>query len=247
MSSSFFLNFYSIKEYTRAIIIVNSHNLYSSVLDGIHLITLFNDILKIKYIHVLTDCLKIINEIVSKTTNYNNIIIEYVSNGFINTFANIIKKHDQDNLLIALSSHGYANGDNNYINFEGQIIKDIDFHKVLVNNINPTIKCLIFVDTCQSGTMFNLNYKTKDLINYTVENNSGCNLDIICISAVDDNEFDQDDISELGYDGGLTSALIDFLYENNDISVENFFKYYLKRICPTNKHPVLSFNLLKIN
>lgn len=144
-----------------------------------------------------------------------------------------------------MSSHGYANNDKNYIMWNDNKITDQQFNDVLSNNMLKTLHCLSLIDTCQSGTMLNLNYQTKDFILYKSENLSNSVLDIVCIGAVDDNEYDQDDISCFGYGGGLTSSFVDFIHINSfDVkSIKIFFIYYKNRISSLNHHPILSVNI----
>jgi hypothetical protein len=172
--------------------------------------------------------------------------IEYISsNNLIDDLSFAIKSIN-NNFILCLSSHGYANGDKNYITWNGIKVTDQQFHDILTNNIHPNLHCLSLIDTCQSGTMLNLNYQTKDLISYKPENLSNSILNIVCIGAVDDNEYDQDDISDFGYGGGLTSSFIDFIHGSTDLkTIKTFFSYYKNRISQLGHHPVLSVNNYK--
>jgi hypothetical protein len=222
------------------------------MLDGINLVKTYTNKLNIKNIYVLVDTKESLQFIKNKVNIANpNLLIEfiYVFIDIINHLQTLISKIN-NNFILNISSHGYCTGNShNYINFNGKIINDCDFHDCLNNNLTINIFCLIFVDTCQSGSMFNLNYKTKNLSNYSIENMSDSTLNIYCIGAVDDNEYDQDDLSEFGYGGGLTCALIDYFYEyktfdDNLIDIKDFFLYYKNRIHKSGKHPTLSFNNL---
>lgn len=235
--------------YKDFVIVVNSENLYSSICDAINLIHLFCEkFCDLSNIFVITNCEKTTNMIQTQVnTKFKTLIrsnVEYISS------SNLIKSLEQtiksinNNFMLCLSSHGYANGDKNYINWCHTKITDQHFHDVLTNNMKKELYCLSLIDTCKSGTMLNLNYKTKDLIKYEPENLSDSTLNIVCIGAVDDNEYDQDDLSDFGYGGGLTSAFIDFMHGNEQKTIKNFFIYYKHRTAPVGVNPVLSVNVI---
>lgn len=233
------------ENFREAIVIVNSNNLYSSMCDAVNLVHLFHDYFKIDIVHVIVDDINIKKKIEDKINFYHENTNFIVSNDLLQSFENVLKMTKQ-NMLITISSHGYACRDNNYINWCEKTIYDQDLRDALIKNLNDNLNCLIFVDTCQSGTMFNLNYRTNDLVNYKPENLSDCKLDIICISAVDDYEYDQDDLSDFGINGGLTSSFIDFINEKIGMTIREFFVYHKNRVSVVGKNPVLSFNNNKI-
>ena len=74
---------------------------------------------------------------------------------------------------------------------------------------------IVLADMCQSGCFLNLN----------ASSDSSESPKIFCISACNANEFDQDDISVMGFDGGLTADLIDYLTMSNVFNVSDFFQY----------------------
>lgn len=230
--------------YTDIIIVVNSLNLYSSICDAVNLVHLFRDIFVCKNIFILSNDKNTSDTIENKIKllNFQHEIIYIVSHNLLYELEQTIKKIN-NNFLFCLSSHGYALADKNYINWNGKKVTDEQFHDVLSLNMKKSLYCLSLIDTCQSGTMLNLNYQTKDLINYKPENLSNSSLNIVCIGAVDDNEYDQDDISDFGYGGGLTSAFIDFMKSNNETkTIKTFFLYYKNRVSALGHHPVLSLN-----
>lgn len=234
--------------YRDFIIIVNSTNLYSSICDAVNLIHLYCENFKPRNIYVISNdeitTSSIQKKVNDKLFNFITCDIKYIiSHNLIDGIVHTIKVIE-NNFIMCLSSHGYANGDNNYIIWNGCKVTDQQFHDVITNNISNSVHCFSLIDTCQSGTMLNLNYQTKDLISYKPENLSDSILNIVCIGAVDDNEYDQDDISDFGYGGGLTSSFIDFMHNNIcDVkTIRTFFIYYKNRISVLNHHPVLSLN-----
>lgn len=232
--------------YQDFIIVVNSENLYSSICDAVNLIHLFEDMFICNNIFVISNNNLCSTTIKNKVKNLELIDpkIEYMTSQTLLDDLESLIKLLKNNFFLTLSSHGYANQDKNYIYWNGKKITDQNFHDILTNNMNNQLHCLSLIDTCQSGTMLNLNYQTKDTLIYKPENLSNSDLNIICIGAVDDNEYDQDDISNFGYGGGLTSAFIDFMTDSTSTkkTIRTFFIYYKNRISLLNHHPVLSLN-----
>lgn len=232
--------------YKDFIIVINSANLYSSICDAVNLIHLYSEKFVPRNIFVVinnANTTSIIEKKVNEKVHVTSDVKYITSCNLVDDLALVIKSIS-NNFILCLSSHGYANGDKNYIIWNGRKITDQQFHDVLTNNMLKTLHCLSLIDTCQSGTMLNLNYQTKDLISYRPENLSDSVLNIVCIGAVDDNEYDQDDISDFGYGGGLTSSLIDFMHSDTSSTktIKTFFLYYKNRISVLSHHPVLSMN-----
>jgi len=228
------------------IILVNSFNLSSAINDGINLSILLNDVLNFDHVFIIVDNQASLNKISERLITYTNITSVYCENKnmLFTSIADIINKLIDGNIIICISSHGYANGDVNYIIYNNEHIYDYELNFTILNKMSHNINCIVLVDACQSGTEFNLNYKTTDLINYSTENKCQFTHNIICISAVSDYQYDEDDISDMGYDGGLTSAFIDY-YKENDITnctIGGFYLYYSNRISTQNVQSTLSFN-----
>jgi hypothetical protein len=232
--------------FKEAIIIINSSDLYSSICDAVNLIHLYNNYFTMDNVYIITNNIGSKNLIENKMKDYvgklNGKIHVNNADNLINALSEVIKSV-KNNFILSLSSHGYANGDRNYINWNGSTIMDQQFHDTISSTMNSNLQCLALIDTCQSGTMLNLNYQTKDLVSYMPENLSDSTLNIICIGAVGDNEYDQDDISDFGYGGGLSSSIIDFVAEGIGRTISEFFIYYKNRILTVGHHPILSVNV----
>jgi hypothetical protein len=225
-----------------AVCIVNSANLPSATLDGKNLGTTlatlgFNEII------IIVDSDNAKKRLISSN---NVVVVAQNKNELISYLLEHIKTLNAMNrpvdFVFTLSSHGYACGNHNYINFDGSIINDSEFHNIF-NSLSKNIRCLALIDTCQSGTMLNLRYCTSNCLNIideNVENNSDVNL--VCISAVSDCQSDSDDISELGYGGGLTCGFIDYVFEKNHLTVGDFYKAQCQRVISSGVNPLLSFN-----
>jgi hypothetical protein len=251
-----------------AIIILNIANLPSAISDGKHLATLFESYLKFDHLYIFINqsdpslerewSLK--SNLTYTVCDTSTILIEYVSK----TLKSI---DDNADVIITLSSHGYANGSHNYFYFNNNLkscletesnngmIDDIQLHCVILNNLSSTVRCLILIDTCQSGTMMNLPYSTlqiNNLLGY-LETSSNSNLEdhlettsnkmVVCISATNDYQGDSDDISDLGFDGGLSASFIDYFdKEDTSKTIIDFYNYHCQRVNPTGIQPVLSYN-----
>lgn len=229
----------------RAIIMVNSDNLVSATFDGIHLSKLFNDILHFDNINILANAQDSLDKIKAKTGEYKNITLTLCKTKSVLLSNLSLLLNNDENIVFVMSSHGYAHGDTNYIKYMGELIYDYEWNKTIQTSLHENAHCLTLVDACQSGTELNLNYKTSDLITYSYENKNVNNTKkIICISSVSDTEYDEDNVSELGFGGGLTSAYIDYCYEhkNNIMTIHDFFIYYQNRMKKCGKHSLLSFN-----
>jgi len=101
---------------------------------------------------------------------------------------------------------------------------DHGLHDVLLNQVKSGVampiskEIIVLADMCQSGCFLGF---SRISVNSTVSKNA-----IYCITACDVNEMDQDDISDMGFDGGLTSDFIDYLKLNNNIlEIFEFYKF----------------------
>jgi hypothetical protein len=140
------------------------------------------------------------------------------------------------------------------INVGREYVADIKEHTTGVNS-----RILILLDMCQSGGYMSLPYTTTSHVAITKIIDT---LGIVTISPVNSYEFDSDNISELGFGGGLSDSFIDYLlgptnYEPNEIlskltdgsfrpindkiSVIEFFNQLLLDSVGT--HPMMSSNI----
>jgi hypothetical protein len=154
-------------------------------------------------------------------------------------------------LVVEFSSHGFCSGKRNYIVWNETSIWDTDVHKALVDPLSRSVRCVVLADMCSCGEWMVLNYLTTDMTHVCPESTHADpqHPNIVCISAVSDNEADMNNISDEGWGGGLTSAWIDYhlgVVKNNNRkpSIGAFFQYYRDRIKETGNTPVLSFNNL---
>lgn len=123
------------------------------------------------------------------------------------TFSSNVEKGDY--VVIMISGHGYQkqstdtkekDGLDEYICYNNGIIEDNQFRK-LIETILPRepsrIVCLI--DTCHSGTMFDIDQIITPHPSTTM----------ISLSACQDNQYDSCDLSTIGFGGSLTVHLLE--------------------------------------
>jgi hypothetical protein len=139
-------------------------------------------------------------------------------------FANKVEKGDY--ILIMVSGHGYQkksmdlkekDGLDEYISYGNGIISDNEFRS-FIERILPhepsRIVCLI--DTCHSGTMFDIDQITVPHVCTT----------ILSLAACQDYQYDSCDISNIGFGGALTVHLlsidqsIDYLLHESYITIQ---------------------------
>jgi hypothetical protein len=223
-----------------AIIIINNNQLPSATADEKHLSTLFKNYLLFEDIYVLINKsdIPLDKDIKCTVCSTGSSLIE-------NLLKTIKSIEGEADLIITLSSHGYANGNYNYFYFNGMKIDDVLFHSTIVDSLSLNVRCLILIDTCQSGTMMNLPYNTNIPLSIDGQHDLYKHKMVACISATNDYQGDQDDISDLGFDGGLTASFIDYQILNTkdkSKSIINFFNYHLNRVKLVGVNPNLSFD-----
>jgi hypothetical protein len=146
----------------------------------------------------------------SLVLSIDNFKLEKCTNDFLKnyetnfqTFVNNVK--NGDNVLICISGHGYQkyskeekDSMDEYISFGNGIITDNILYSLLINKLKDKCKRVVcLIDTCHSGTMFDLEDKKSNKRN------------IFSLSACLDNQLDSCDISNIGFGGSLTVHLLD--------------------------------------
>jgi hypothetical protein len=126
--------------------------------------------------------------------------------------------------FLSLSSHGYSglkctdgsdrDGRDEYIRVFGQVVRDGELRKWFLEPLRQGTCVFILVDTCHSGTMFDLPWVVGGDYKLEMENQLPLQADIWCFSACDDRQSAMDDIGERGYSGGLVAAVSDWVLEN---------------------------------
>jgi hypothetical protein len=143
---------------------------------------------------------------------------------------NVNKSEKYINVLITISGHGYNSSSAQYVSGGGATVYDYTFFD-LVSKLNEDTTCLILVDTCHSGTMFNLPYWINLSTNeFKKENDNKTSALIYEISACTDYQLDNDSISDsYGSSGGLTCLYMDFIKDNSVIDLAKLFTYIKQR------------------
>jgi hypothetical protein len=224
-------------------------DLPSTAQDGRHVTKLVTSWLHADHIHVIVSDKQLLTKYATEYTSLKNITF-YNPNfkiDLLTTMTTIVTSLNDCDLLFTISSHGYAVGHNNYIKYGGATVTDMDLHKSIVCGLKSCVYTLACIDTCQSGTMLKLSHQIRtpnDLQSHKVQ---GCNnvmeepLNIVCISAVLDEQMDGDDISDEGFDGGLTAGVIDYYESLGNKTIGGLYTYYANRITPTGNSSILSY------
>jgi hypothetical protein len=148
----------------------------------------------------------------TKFLSINNTKIDHCDCDFLKnyqqcfqSFINTVK--DGDSVLVCISGHGYQTHNKNseekdsmdeYISFGSGIITDNVLYSLLVEKLlNKCNRIVCLVDTCHSGTMFDIDQKKVNKRN------------VFSLSACLDNQLDSCDISNVGFGGALTVHLLD--------------------------------------
>lgn len=157
------------------------------------------------------------------------------------TVAHYSPTHD---IIFFVSGHGYNRGDHEYIVFKGQQILDFELRNNFYHSMDDKCISLCLIDTCHSGTMLDLEYRSTD--GKTFKKFSNGNLIVkpysYCISACNENETSGEDISVYGGWGG---KLMCYFLDNasKQINIVSFYTNVLTLFSSQTQqasHPILS-------
>ena len=137
-----------------------------------------------------------------------------------------------DLLFFMFSGHGSnvrdRNGDESdgkdevIISSDFKAIKDDDIKKIIKLYLKPEVTLVTLFDSCYSGTIMDLKYKYLDTLNYNrdeVDINQRDTLgNVLCLSSSLDSQVSIDEYNGSSYGGAMTTALLEALKENDQIS-----------------------------
>lgn len=176
---------------------------------------------------------------------------------FLNLNVNNLKKciakvNDHSTVMTLISGHGYQmkdrsgdelDGMDEYIKTSNSIILDDDLRNIFILSLSKkqNIKFIGLIDTCHSGTMFDLDFRYTKGSWFKDTNRDLISINAISIGACLDNQLDNCDIGNIGFGGALTVHLIDnnlikHLLKGEEIYVFNKLEKILKNLRQT---PVL--------
>ena len=176
---------------------------------------------------------------------------------FFNLHVNNLKKciakvNDNSTVLTLISGHGYQmkdksgdelDGMDEYIKSSNSIILDDDLRDLFILSLSKkqNIKFIGLIDTCHSGTMFDLDFRYSKGSWLKDTNRDLISINAISIGACLDNQLDNCDIGNIGFGGALTVHLIDnnlikHLLKGEEIYVFNKLEKIFKNLRQT---PVL--------
>ena len=164
----------------------------------------------------------------------------------------IAKVNDHSTVMTLISGHGYQmkdrsgdelDGMDEYIKTSNSIILDDDLRNIFILPLSKkqNIKFIGLIDTCHSGTMFDLDFRYKKGSWFKDTNRDLISINAISIGACLDNQLDNCDIGNIGFGGALTVHLIDnnlvkYLLKGEEIYVFNKLEKIFKNLRQT---PVL--------
>lgn len=119
-------------------------------------------------------------------------------------------------LLFTVSSHGgtglpnpkEADGYDEYITVDGVVVRDDELKQQVVDRLPSNVRLTLIVDTCSSGTMFDL----PQVWSETAKDSR-----VVCVSACCDNQYAYDAVgSRFGHVGGLVNVTLEHLERSKD-------------------------------
>ena len=165
---------------------------------------------------------------------------------------------DNSTIFVLISGHGYQkidlsndeiDGKDEYIRSKKSIILDDDLRDIFIvplkekNNIN----FIGMIDTCHSGSMFDLDYSFNGNEWIIDTKRELLNVNAISIGACKDNQLDNCDLGNIGFGGSLTVHMIDndLIKDLFDLKkVKNTYFKLLKILKKLNQTPVLQSNII---
>ena len=165
---------------------------------------------------------------------------------------------DNSTIFVLISGHGYQkkdlsndeiDGKDEYIRSKKSIILDDDLRDIFIvplkekNNIN----FIGMIDTCHSGSMFDLDYSFNGNEWIIDTKRELLNVNAISIGACKDNQLDNCDVGNIGFGGSLTVHMIDndLIKDLFDLKkVKNIYFNLLRILKKLNQTPVLQSNII---
>jgi hypothetical protein len=198
-----------------ALIVCNCENLYSAERDGPILQSVARvlgfSVVKTRYIRPKGKHSP--EELITSVSQFQQLAHEFVQ-----------EVNQTGRGFLSLSSHGYSglpcmdgsdrDGKDEYIKVLGTVVRDGDLRNWFLEPLREGVSIFIIVDTCHSGTMFDLPWYLNRTGQMEMENKLSLSSEIYCFSACDDRQSAMDDIGERGYSGGLVAAVSDWILAN---------------------------------
>jgi hypothetical protein len=163
---------------------------------------------------------------------------------FLTKLESIIKENSKKyDILFTLSAHGYSSGRHQYIRINRERVMDYEIRDSFYKYMDESCLSLCLVDTCHSGSMFDLPWHTTNGTDYRyIKQDMVSKLQSYCISACNDRELAGEDISDYGGWGGkLISQFLDHF--DDKIDIIKLYKYIYKTFSTQKSqrsHPILS-------
>lgn len=166
-------------------------------------------------IHIITDSDK------KNLTKYKNTFDKCHIYKNIDVLTQLLNR-ENSSFIITLSGHGYYGSGCVYTIFNNYKITSTKLTSY-IRGISRSSSAMIFGDLCHSQTMFDVHTINHPYIDY--------------ISACLDSQMSTQSCSEdYGYNGGLTSCILDYLKIYRSINIDELVSYCSKRLINAGQH-----------
>lgn len=153
------------------------------------------------------------------------------------------------NVLFVISAHGYASGNHEHVRFGGRPMTDTMLRAAVFNRMHPDCTALCLTDTCHSGSMLDLPWRSVDgkvaTLFHMGDDMLSKSMRAVSVSACRERELAGEDVSDAGGWGGkLVCQFLDWLHEHNGVIHVLLFYSHVAQVFSTQNsqrsHPVLS-------
>jgi len=155
-----------------------------------------------------------------------------------------------DLLFFMFSGHGHyirdRNGDESdgrdevMVTSDFKAIKDDIIKKIIQRYLRPNVTLVALFDACHSGTIMDLKYKYIDSLNYNRDSIDNRQQDtrsnVLCLSSSLDRQVSIDDHNGIAYGGAMTTALLEVIRGNDQISWRTLIQRIRAHLVKNNNH-----------
>ena len=160
---------------------------------------------------------------------------------------------DNTTIFVLISGHGYQthyhsndeiDGKDEYIKTKKGLLLDDDLREIFVCSLQTkkNVNFIGLVDTCHSGSMFDLDYAYNGNDWVVDTKRQPILVDAVSLSACRDNQLDNCDIGDVGFGGSLTVHMIDNNLMKDMLDKSKHYTVYIKMkqiLAKLNQTPVL--------
>jgi hypothetical protein len=172
------------------------------------------------HIYQITDC--------PQHVTLGNVIEVHTSKKLLSELQGIVATTSPErDILMVISAHGYTDGKQQCVHVNGTRATDVELREAFYAGMDDSCTSLVLIDTCHSGTMFDLPFLSLDggHTGHHMEANEASRPNSWCIAACADNELAGEDVSDYGGWGGkLVCHTLDYLTVHSDVHIIDFYQ-----------------------